>query len=359
MGTLRRWLKARLGLSSTPGQEPAPQVIDLLEESPVQLEAPALAGINPEVLQKPWSVSRLTGIFRNLQRMPTPATVQAGRQARHCLSSFWLTAPVDQLETLYAGAIGDLQRQQLEGPLPNQPLAEDEQRWRDGLLARLMEPEQASQRLNLLLAVMPYFAPRNLSVEDPINKLPQWLLRDYVVYCEPELRYQLDGPAGLIGPAEQAQAEEAEDAPDALSQRRGEEAMAWFRDEEALNRMQALVNLYSLDPEEPETLEELGVLRRVIAQLWLDVEPNQLQTLYGTPVGLMTRSLITAGFGKELLNEVDQFAREMLARRVADLTQPDALNALLAVLMFYPAGQIEVAASAGIPTWLLQELRSL
>lgn len=359
MGSLRRWLKARLGLTrSNPGENP-PQPINLLDDSPEQIEAPALAGLDLEIHQRPWSVSRLAAIFRNLQRTPTPDTVQAGRQARHCLSCFWLTAPVDQLEALYGGAIGDLQRQELEGPLPHQPLASDERQWRDALVMRLGQADQASQRLNLLLAVMPYFSPSSLSVEDPVDTLPRWFLHDYVIYCEPDLRYQLDGPAGLLEPSVAETPGSDAVLVEPFSQRRGEEAMAWFRDEQALSRMQALVNLYSLDPEDQGTLQELAVLRRVVAQLWLDVEPSQLQTLYGTPVGLLTRSLITAGFGKELLNEDDQRARKQLAPLVADLTRPKALSALLAVLMFYPAGQIEVADAKGIPGWLLEELRGL
>lgn len=65
--------------------------------------------------------------------------------------------------------------------------------------------------------------------------------------------------------------------------------MAWFRDEEALSRMQALLNLYAMDPADADTLAELAALRRVAAQLWLDVDASQLQMLYGTPVGLLTR----------------------------------------------------------------------
>jgi len=65
------------------------------------------------------------------------------------------------------------------------------------------------------------------------------------VYCEPELKAQLEGPAGLLPGTG------SEDSV-LLSERRGEEAMAWFRDEEALSRMQALLNLYAMDPRDAE-----------------------------------------------------------------------------------------------------------
>ncbi len=351
---IRRWIKARLGLTPGSGHQ-QDAAINLVDEAPRQHDLPELAGIDVTLVQRPWSASRLSAIVRNAQRVPSPATLQAARLARHCLSSFWLVAPVDQLEELYAGAIGEVQRRLLEGPLPQQPLARDEQRWRVRLAARLAEGTQAAQHTNLLLSLMPYFAPHTFTIDNPIVNLPGWLLNDYVVYCEPRLKMELEGPAGLLQAGDSENGEGI--AP--LSERRGDDAMAWFRDEEALSRMQALLNLYALDPNDSETVEELAALRRVAAQLWLDVDPNQLETLYRTPVGLITRSLITAGFGRELLNDVDVRARKQLAPRVEDLSQPDAVNALLAVLMFYPANKIELEDASGLPAWLQEELRSL
>jgi len=347
---LRHWLKARLGLNADAGGlglEP----INLVEEAPLQLELPEQAGIDLTLVQRPWSVARLTAIVRNAQRNPSASSLQAARQARHCLSSFWLVAPVDQLEELYGGAIGTVQRRLLEGPLPQQPLADDERQWRDQLASRLSDGSQASQQLNLLLALMPYFPPHSLTVPDALEALPRWLLKDYVVYCEPALKAQLEGPAGLLPGGNNEEVEP-------LSERRGEEAMAWFRDEEALSRMQALLNLYAMDPRDAETRMELAALRRVAAQLWLDVDPSQLQTLYGTPVGLLTRGLITAGFGQELVDEADQRARLILAPLVEDLRAPRAINALLAALLFYPLQKIEIDDGNALPAWLLEELRS-
>lgn len=356
---LRSWFKARLGQAPAAQSTPAASAINLVsgEEPPLQFAAPGRAGIDLTLAAKAWSVSRLEGLFRAAQRQPSPATLQAARQARHCLSSFWLTAPVDQLETLYGGAIGELQRRQLEGLLPQQPLADDEMQWRDALVARLQDPEHKVQRLNLLLALLPYCPPLSFKVENAIANLPAWLLKDYVVYCEPELKAELDGPAGLLQPAAESLLSVDEEL--VLSERRGEQAMEWFRNEEALSRMQALVNLYGIDPSDHETRVELGVLRRVTAQLWLDVDASQLQTLYQTQVGLLTRSLITSGFGADLVDEADQTARQALARRAGNLAAPGAVNALLAALMFYAPGQVQVADASALPAWLVEELGTL
>ena len=42
-----------------------------------------------------------------------------------------------------------------------------------------------------------------------------------------------------------------------------------------------------------------------MAQLWL-VEPSQAQGLYDTPVGLVTRSLITANFGQSCIVQISK-----------------------------------------------------
>ena len=361
MASLRRWLKERLGMGSA-SESTSRFSINLLEEPHTLIEAPVQAGIDSAVPEKRWSVSRLSGIFRNFERSPGASSLQAARHARHCLSCFWLSAPVDQLEPLYAGAIGDLQRQQLQSHLPHQPLALDECQWRDKLLSRVAQRDLASQRLNLLLALMPYFPPAMLQIDDALDVVPRWLLHDYVMYCQPELKARLEGPAGLIGPAtSQSMISPAEQPAEIgpLSSRRGEAAMDLFRDEAALDRMKALINLFGIDPEDEETLLELASLRAVVAQLWLDVESAQLPMLFETPVGLLTRSLHTAGFGRVMVGEADQEARRDLASRVADLSKPGGVNALLAALPYYAPGKIRIADLEGIPAWLRAELADL
>ena len=128
--------------------------------------------------------------------------------------------------------------------------------------------------------------------------------------------------------------------------------MALFRDEAALSRMTSFINRYNLDSGDQEVLEELSGLRCIVAQLWLDIEPAQAQGLYETPVGLVTRSLITANFGQELVDEQDQQIR-------AALTAPDSAESLIAMLLFYPAGAVTVKDTASLPTWLAQELETL
>ena len=129
-------------------------------------------------------------------------------------------------------------------------------------------------------------------------------------------------------------AAEASATPLTVRDIRGEEAMAWFRDAEVLARMRALIRQYKQMPLDQETLEELCGLRRVVAQLWLDVEVAQLQTLHQTAVGAITRALLLAGFGDELLDATDERARRELLPLARDLSHPRAAGHLLALLLF-------------------------
>ena len=345
---LRRWLLQTLAQQSSAS---SPSGLDLLSGAAGQMVLPDHAGIDLAGAVRPWSVARLESIIREAAVNPSPATLQAARQARHCLSVFWLAAPSDQLELLYNSPIGALQRLQLEGPLVRQELAQDERRWLDQLQQQLTDPAQKPRQFNLLLALMPYTRPGQLSVEAPQTTLPDWLLVDYAAYCDPELQSQLQEPVGLLEAAREDGIETAE-ALEPLASQRGDEAMALFRDEQALTQMTALINRYSLNPEDRDVLEELSGLRCIVAQLWLDIEPAQAQSLYNTPVGLVTRSLITANFGSELVDAQDQRIRTAL-------TNPDSPEGLIAMLLFYPAGAVSVDDNAMLPDWLAKELDTL
>jgi hypothetical protein len=336
--------------------------VNLVEPPVPRLKPPARLGLDTSLRLRPWSVSRLGAIFREASRTPTAESLREARHARHCLSAFWLAAPVDLLPELYGGGLGALQRSLLEGPLPMQELAEDERQWRDQLSRQLVQQAEAPQRVNVLLALMAYLPPGQACVAEALMQVPDWLLHDYASYCDPELKARLQQPVGYLRPsaAEEAEPDEALETLPPLSERRGQEAMAWFEEPAVVNRMAALINLYGLDPADGDTREELAGLRDTIAQLWLDVSPEQLEALFRTPVGAVTRSLIVSGFAGELVAEQDLQTRRWLATQVEDLSQPRAVNALLAALLYFPPGKVSFdGGQAFIPAWLQQELQAL
>jgi hypothetical protein len=355
--SLRGWLRERLRRRSS-------QQINLVEQPAVQVPPPSRLGLDVELRVMPWSVARLNTIFRDAERFPTADSQRQARHARHCLSGFWLSAPIDQLRALYGSDLGELQRCLLAGSLPQQPLAPDELEWRDRLAHKLHTHWEAPERVNLLLALMPYFPAGGMRVEQPLEQVPDWLLEDYASYCDPALRERLQQPVAFLQPSPAAKtvntgteaAGDADNLPP-LSERRGQDALALFEQGELVNRMAALNNLYGLDPTDETTRAELAGLRGTIAQLWLDVSPDQLEQLYRTPVGVVHRSLITSGFSGELVTEQDGLTRQVLASQLEDLSQPGAINRLLAALLFFEAGKVAIVDGREfIPQWLQQEL---
>jgi hypothetical protein len=326
----------------------------------------------------------LGSIFAELAANPTFELATEARKARHCLSKFWLSAPVDQLEILYRSPIGQSYRALVTGPLPSQNLERSEQEWRDGLARRLIEDFDRPEKTNLLLAVMPYFDRGKMRVANPLQQIPQWLLADYAALCDPALQQRLQRPVGLLGPAGTAvrgmayppqslvgqqpvqpmAAQPMGPQPPAalplLAARRGNEALALIQNQEFMGRMSGLINLYTIDPSDAELKRELIGLRRQLGQVWLDVNPGQIQQLYQSSFGQLFRNLLSSGFAREPLIQEDQQLRSQLSQVVANMNQPRAVNALLAALPFYPPGKIQFGGGEQfIPAWLLTDLNRL
>jgi len=347
-------VKQQLGIAPTPAS------VDLLQATPKELAAPRRLGLDLTIPAQAWSAARLMALFREASLQPSESSLQAARVARHRLSLFWLTAPVDQLEVFYGSDLGELQRLQLAGPLVHQPLALDEKQWRDQLLALITAPAERFRLVNLLLALLPYTRPSQFQLENASDLLPDWLVRDYAEHCDPQLKHRLDGPAGLLNPAEPLEngVSTVEEVP-ILSERRGQDAMTLVTSADGLKRINALINLYGIAPEDAETLQELSGLRRMVAQLWLDVEPSQLETLNNSPVGDITRNLIKSGFGTEIVNEQDQQARQQLTALADTIYRPERHGLLLATLLFVRLEGTSIERISELPDWLVDALSRL
>jgi len=351
---LRTWVKQQLGIA------PAPASIDLLQATPQELPAPRRLGLDLTIPAQGWSVARLSALCREAALQPSQTSFQAARVARHRLSLFWLTAPVDQLEALYESALGELTKVQLNGPLVHQPMALDEVQWRDQLLALITTPSERSRLINLLLALLPYTRPGQFQLEGAVDLLPDWLIRDYADHCDPQLKHRLDGPAGYLTPAEAvSNVSSTDNELPVVSERRGQEVMTLVTSTEGLKRINALIKLYGIAPDDEDTLNELSGLRRMIAQLWLDVEPSQLEALNESAVGDITLKLIQSGFGSEMINTEDQRARQQLTALADTVYRPERHGLLLATLLFVRLEGTSIERISELPDWLVQALSRL
>ena len=202
---LRSWISQRFGS--------APQRVDLLTPTSVAIDPPFRAGIDASALPMPWSVARLQVLFEAMELQPSSATDQAARLARHQLSRFWLAA-VDQLEMLYGSyrciAAASLKGRWCSRTWPLTKSAGAISCWHGSTIRTMPRPGQLSAGRDALQA-------RQTGLNDPLGSLPDWLLNDYSVHCEPELVM----PVGLLEPAQEAV--------NCLHSRpRGEDAVVWF-----------------------------------------------------------------------------------------------------------------------------------
>jgi hypothetical protein len=358
-------------------QDPTSPPVNLVDDEPqVMVPPPPRLGITaaPEAL--PWTITRLERIVRRANAQPRDAQLMLeARHARHMLSRFWLSAPLDLLEDLYAGPIGQVYRLLLLGILPSQPLAADEEAWRVGLAERLVARFDSAERLNLLLAVMPYCRRGRMRLVNPGESLPSWLLTDYASCFDTELAEQLDRPIALLEQAGARPSRDSEpeptpaEAPTAaidlpekplLSEIRGQQAYAMFEDPAYVDRMNGLINLFSIDPDDAAVRAELGHLRRLIGQIWLDVAPNNLEALYQTSLGQVYRSLLSSNFGALPVEGEDLEFRNSLTTLAANMNHPAGCQALLAVMPFYPQGSMELGDGRSLlPAWLQREFNLL
>jgi len=358
------FLSRLLGRDSHRGQNSlsGSYAVDLVSGPRPKFKAPRRLDIASVASPKPWSLARLMAIFREANRFPTEGSLRDARYARHCLSCFWLAAPIDLLEEIHAGFAGDVQRELLNGPLPHQDLALEEKTWRQSLSSRLSGDSSCPERWNLLLAAMPYNAPAGMQVDLADLQIPTWLQADYAAFCDPDFKLAIQPPRVLPGtPPEDlppSQASAALALPKLWPQAAAE-LVGLFEDPTFLTRQQGLLNLFAIDTSDQDVIEALSCLRRQLGQLWLDVVPAQLEQLYNTQVGEYYRALIESGFGSAPLSPDDQALRAALTPLVADLERPRATHALLAVLPFFPPGRVEFEDTSALPAWLRRELERL
>ncbi|MEN9387805.1 MAG: hypothetical protein RLZZ255_781 [Cyanobacteriota bacterium] len=355
-------LRTLLKRSGARLRQPVQPGVDLLGSTQTLFQPPRQLGLNLAPAAPAWSLQQLSSITAQLCSRPTAELMLEARYGRHCLSRLWLEAPVDQLEGLWQGPIGALQRQLIASPLRQQPLSRDERRWRHRLLEALAGPEPAADRWNHLLALLAYLEQRELPETIQADALPSWLceLRDWCTQGRP-------APRGLLSPgaaevdAEAAQAETAPLKPlPRLISTEPQDLLEQLSRESSQKRGHGLLRLLQVDPDDQEVLEELGALRLMLSQLLLDVSTDSLETLYRSSIGDLYRQLVQSSLIRRELSASDQAHRDQLMQLLLHEHTGRDEALLLAVALFHPIERIEInLASFELPPWMPGAWREL
>ncbi|WP_244532950.1 class I SAM-dependent methyltransferase [Geitlerinema sp. PCC 9228] len=122
------------------------------------------------------------------------------------------------------------------------------------------------------------------------------------------------------------------------------------------NRVIGCVNLYQIDPSETAIANELRSLRQQLTDFWLKVPSQQLSQVYQEAAGEAYRSLLHSGFQKESLTASENERLQELIRQGRGLKQSQAINALMAAMLYLPAEKMRVAnARDRLPEWFYPE----
>lgn len=254
------------------------------------------------------------------------------------VSGFLAAAPVDFLEPLLASPFGRVYRLFLQRCC-TQPMGPGSQQQRDALSQRLRQVGfQQAEGQALLLALMPFYPPGQLRVEDAAAKLPGWLLELY------QQRYEA-APA----PAPVAQAPTPSGEPS-------------FSDRIFLNRMLGLSNLYYIDPEDQEILQELRQVRLQTVQLLLSVGREELGRQFAADFGDRYWAMAQSGVQKEALDATEVAQRDALQQWLTSTPQSlsveGGIQRFAAALLFAVPGSVQLAnPEQNLPAWFVEGFR--
>jgi len=251
-------------------------------------------------------------------------------------SSFMEACPGDFLEPLLGSPFGRIFKLFLERCCTQALPGNEVEKRKEQLSQKLrLSGFQGPEGQGLLLALMPFFPPQHLKVEDAAAKLPGWLLDLY------KLRYE---PPTIAWGAQSQVLPSGEPS---------------FIDRIFLNRMLGLSNLYYIDPEDQEILQELRQVRLQTVDLLISVNREQLGQHFSGDFGDRYWAMAQSGLQKEALDAREAGKRDeiqqWLSRTPNSLSQDGGIQRFAAALLFNIPGSVQLAnPDQNLPAWFLE-----
>jgi len=288
-----------------------------------------------------------------LPAQPWSLATCAAQNQRDSLVDFWLAAPSDQLQALWASAFGDVSRQLIRQLTPQSVLEPSQVSRRDALGAwfnqnGLSHPMAAQ----LMLANFLYSPPGLLKINGPEHYFPDWLARSYRELYENAPVSSAPAPHIQQPQAQPVQPPDFGSFPATLHE--------LVNNRIQLNRMLGLSNLYYIDPEDQEILGELVQLRTSLVDAIQRCPEADLERLWSTDLGDRYWAMVRSGIQKESLSEADQSRKQAATVALTPslggggFGSPGALNAFLVSMLYYLPGTMQVdLPQQKLPAWLL------
>lgn len=120
------------------------------------------------------------------------------------------------------------------------------------------------------------------------------------------------------------------------------------------DRLLNAVRLYQANSSNTSVISELREIRKQVADFWLNVPAENLETTYKSDAGKSYQILLTSGFQNQAMMENEQIFLQQLTQISKGLVHPKALNGLLAAMLYFPPGTMRLPdARNRLPQWLI------
>ena len=132
-----------------------------------------------------------------------------------------------------------------------------------------------------------------------------------------------------------------------------------------LNRLLGLSNLYYIDPEDQEILQELRQVRLSLIEAIERCPESELEKIWATDLGDRYWALVRSGIQKESLTPVEERKKESATQALnpsagGGFGQPGAVNAFLVAMVLFEPGTMKVdGAAQKLPGWLLPQYQQV
>ena len=275
---------------------------------------------------------------------------------RDALARFWLAAPEDLLASLWASPLGEATRQLVRQLNPQSSFTPEQVALREAIGQRLQAGFQDPLAIQLALASWLFSPPGLLKIANPQANLPSWLLPAYLELYEAGAGVaSAPAPAATTTPALQSPTDLPQPDfgvfPDSLQELVGNRIQ--------LNRLLGLSNLYYIDPEDQEILQELRQLRLAFVAAIACCPEQQLEQLWATDLGDRYWAMVRSGVQKEPLDGAEEAQKQAATAKLqpsqgGGFGTPGATNAFLVAMLYYLPGSMQVeGAEQKLPAWLL------
>ena len=280
---------------------------------------------------------------------------------RDQLASFWLAAPEDLLPSLWSSSVGEVTKTMIRTLTTETAFSSEQVSLRNAIGSRLSSGLDSPGAIQLLLANFLYSPPGLMKIANAESQLPDWLLQDYKQIYE-QTTSQPSGqvtvsPQLSTGPCAELPQPDFGVFPPTLQELVGNRVQ--------LNRLLGLSNLYYIDPDDQEILQELRQVRISLIEAIARCPEDQLEAIWASDFGDRYWSLVRSGIQKEPLNPIEEEKKHLVTNKLnpavgGGFGKPGAINSVLIAMTLFEPGTMQINnAQQQLPNWLFQSYQQI